>query len=632
MVVSTKGPGPSLQRSKAEDLSSIEALTRDLLPKLIKDRPTEASVRLWVPGCSTGQEVYTLAICLLELLGDTTPHPPVQIFGTDVSEAAVAKARAGIYPEKIADDVSPERLARFFVRRDGKLQVSKEVRALCVFARHDLIQDPPFSRLDLISCRNVLIYLKPEAQKRVIASFHYALKPTGYLILGQSESPAAVLDRFRTVDREHKIYAPEECGSRFSSLSAPAARPREAARFGVPAGWAAQEAATRAVLQKGADRLLLDRYSPPGVLIDESLEILQFRGDTQPYLKPAQGQASLSLLRMAKKGLLAGLRRAVQEAKAACIPVRKPGLKLLEGQDLRSVDIEVVPIQLPWTQQRCFLVLFENTAAAGSRRRETQPGSAPSDNALSEELAATREYLQGLVDDQADSIRELQTAHEEALSANEELQSLNEELETAKEELQSSNDELTRLNEELRQSNLELLRLSDDRVARELDQGATFTVAFPASPLLVRSLETEAVEAPTVEDGPALHGLRLLVVDNEDSSRKMLAELLERLGAEVIAAASAAEAFSALEDRVPDVLISDIGMPGESGYDLLRKVRALPPARGGLVPAIAFTAYCAEQDRLEALAAGFQMHHTKPADPARLVAAIAMLGRRPAVL
>src|SRR6185369_11235457 len=184
------------------DLPAVEALARDIFPKLIEDRPAEASIRIWVPGCSTGEEVYTLAICLLELLGGTATNPSVQIFGTDVSEAAVAKARTGIYSEKITADVSPDRLARFFNRVDGKFQISKTVRALCIFARHDLIQDPPFSRLDLISCRNVLIYLRPEAQKKVMAGFHYALQPTGYLILGKSESPVAAPDRFQAVDRE----------------------------------------------------------------------------------------------------------------------------------------------------------------------------------------------------------------------------------------------------------------------------------------------------------------------------------------------------------------------------------------------------------------------------------------------
>ncbi|HSS52853.1 MAG TPA: chemotaxis protein CheB, partial [Thermoanaerobaculia bacterium] len=304
------------------DPEAFAALRRDVFPRLLQNRSPDAPVRVWVPGCSTGEEVYSLAICLLESLDAVAAGPSIQIFGTDVRDGAVETARAGIYLENIAADVSPERLARFFAKMDGRLQVSKAVRDLCVFARHDLIRDPPFSRLDLISCRNVLIYLEPGVQRRVIANFHYALNRHGFLVLGSSETAGPSSDLFLPVDRESRVFAPVETVSHAISGLGAGAYPGGAA-FGTRVAAVARDAGDRGEVQREADRILLSRYGPPGVLVDDNLEIVQFRGDTHPYVEHAPGSASLSLPRMIQKGLLAGLREMIQEARATRTPVSR---------------------------------------------------------------------------------------------------------------------------------------------------------------------------------------------------------------------------------------------------------------------------------------------------------------------
>ncbi|HEY0552946.1 MAG TPA: chemotaxis protein CheB [Thermoanaerobaculia bacterium] len=446
------------------------ALRRDVFPRLLQDRAGDAPVRVWVPGCSTGEEAYSIAICLLESLDDVAAGPPIQIFGTDVRDDAVGKARAGIYLENIAAEVSPERLARFFAKVEGTFQISKTVRDLCIFARHDLIRDPPFSRLDLISCRNVLIYLEPSVQRRVMANFRYALNPKGFLLLGSSETVVASSDLFQPVDREHRVFAPVETATPAGFGAGSAARPGTPASA-VRAGAIGRQSGERGEVQREADRILLSRYVPAGVLVDDNLEILSFRGDTQPYVGHGTGNASLSLPSLIEKGLLAGLRELIQEARATRAPVRRQGLSFRHDKRFRSVDLEVVPVQASAGGKLCFLVLFAESPPAGAspepahltpslptREEERQIAH------LEAELATTQQYLQAVIEDQNTANEDLQSANEEILSSNEELQSLNEELETAKEELQSGNEELSTLNEELQNRNLELGLLGDDLV------------------------------------------------------------------------------------------------------------------------------------------------------------------------
>jgi two-component system CheB/CheR fusion protein len=458
------------------DPEVFEVLSRDVFPRLVRDRPTDSPIRIWVPGCSTGEEAYSIAICLLECLDSQPSNPQIQIYGTDLRESAVEEARTGIYLENIVTDISPERLERFFVKGQGQLQVSKTVRDLCVFARHDLIRDPPFSHLDLISCRNVLIYLEAPVQRRVMANFHYALKPHGLLVLGSSETIVASSDLFLPVQREHRIYEPQTTVSHAVPGPGAGTSYPGGAVFGARPGAASRDIGGRGEAQREADRILLSRYSPAGVLVNEHLEILQFRGDTHPYVQHGSGSASLSLPRLVQKGLLAGLREMIQEVRVARTPVNRQNLTFRHQGRFHSVDVEVIPIQRRSSVQICFLVLFFESPAVAQETAQASPEGPQSVPSLprretdrqiarlEQELATTQQYLEAVIEDQSAANEELQVSNEEILSSNEELQSLNEELESAKEELQSGNEELITLNEELQNRNAELGLLGDDLI------------------------------------------------------------------------------------------------------------------------------------------------------------------------
>ncbi len=452
----------------------FEALKKRAFPGFLKDRPARTPIRVWVPGCSTGEEAYSMAIALLEFLGARGASMPVQVFATDISDVAIDKARAGIYPAGIAADVSAARLRRFFVKHEGGFQISKAVRNVCVFARQDVTKDPPFSKLDLISCRNLLIYLGPVLQKRVIPTFHYALRPGGLLLLGRSETIGGFADLFALADRRHKLYARKPAAHRIEFDLPHHGHAQEKPE---PGQSAALASAAGFDYQKEADRILLGKYTPPAVLVNEHLDILQFRGHTGPYLEPASGAASLNLLKMAREGLLLELRGAINEARRRNASARRTGLQVKSNGGLLEVDIEVVPLPpRPSSRAECFLVLFEETlpavrpARAGARTTSAEPAKPPLVapaklvGQLRQELTATKEFLQSLIAEHERTNEELQSANEEILSSNEELQSTNEELETAKEELQSANEELTTVNDELHTRNTELGQVNSDLV------------------------------------------------------------------------------------------------------------------------------------------------------------------------
>jgi len=450
------------------DPEVFEALSEQVLPLLLKKRRSDAPIRVWVPGCATGEEVYSIAICLLERAGGLLSNASFQIFATDLSESALKKARGGTYIENAVRQFSPERLERFFGKVNGHYQISKAIREMCVFARHDLARDPPYSRMDLISCRNLLIYLERGLQERVLATFHYALSSSGFLMLGPAESVSASSALFSPVDEKHKIYSKNTAAIAPHFHFARGASADEGPQGAVSL---TPRAAGRSEVPKEADRILLARYGPIGVVVDQELNILEFRGDTNPFLEHAQGQASLNLNQMARKGLLVELRQAVQDARKKNLPCRKEGLKVRYQEQVRNVALEVIPIRGPAAAERCLLVLFETDRALP---RSEEPAASPPPTVptakrkdgefarLTRELAETTQYLHTVVREHDAALEELQSTNEEALSSNEELQSVNEELQTAKEEIQSANEELATLNQELQDGNFQLGRLNDD--------------------------------------------------------------------------------------------------------------------------------------------------------------------------
>ena len=463
------------------DPEAFDFLRAKIFPDLIRNRPNETPVRIWVAGCATGEEVYSLAIALTESLAQLSSSVPIKILATDVNERALEIARRGVYIENIAADVSQERLRRFFSRVDGSYQISKKIRDLCVFSRHDLTRDPPFARLDLITCRNLLIYLNLAVQRRVIPLFHYALRPSGYLMLGPSETIGVFGELFTPVNTEFKVFARKLTAST-PHLDFVVSEPVIAHGSGFP-DRAHEVPETEPVgfrLKREVDHLLLSRYAPVGVVIDDDMKILQFRGQTDAYLAPAPGVASFDLMKMAREGLMVDLRAAVDEARAANEPVERESVRIDTKGPHLPVRIHVVPLRPAAGGARFYLVLFEpkevRTTAEVADEQSVAPQTAAVPDQIDEsaarqqaselrrELDATREYLQSIIEENEATTEELKAANEEILSSNEELQSTNEELQTAKEEMQSANEELSTVNDELNYRNLELARVNDDLV------------------------------------------------------------------------------------------------------------------------------------------------------------------------
>jgi two-component system CheB/CheR fusion protein len=451
---------------------AFESLRERAFPQIIRQRAPDQPVRVWVPGCSTGQEPYSIAMLFLEFAARAGSQIPLQVFGTDLNEALLEKARAGLYSKSQVQGLSPERLRRFFIQEDGGYRICKPIREVCVFAKHDLLADPPFSRMDLLSCRNVLIYLDPLLQKRLLPIFHYSLKPGGFLLLGSSETVLGFADLFSTEDKTHRLYSRNATASRFQVLLEPKRGPAERRRPPQKARPLDSELADDVGAQREADRALLAAYAPAGVLINEAAEVLQFRGHTGPYLEPPPGRASYTLFKMLHEGLLMPVRTAIQQAKKTEEPVRIQNVEYRHDHQARRTNLSIVPLKN--LKERCFLVLFEPAPPPGAARRKAEPSqprpALPPDldeaqreiARLHNELTAVREYLQSVTEQYEAATEELQASNEEGQSSNEELQSINEELETAKEELQSTNEELTTVNEEMGSRNVELFRINSD--------------------------------------------------------------------------------------------------------------------------------------------------------------------------
>ncbi len=432
------------------------ALRRKVFPRLIKNRPVGASIRIWVPGCSTGEEVYSLAIALNEYMRDKKVLFPVQIFGTDISDSALTRARLGRYSKRSAANVPDAYLKRYFQSADNEnFQIARSIRDLCLFAKHNMVADTPFSNLDMVSCRNVLIYLDSPLQKKALSVFHYALRPQGHLVLGTSETIAGFQEMFDEVDKRNRIYVSVTKTARQRLNFTPTALPERFTPF--KQGYTVNVDEFDA--EKEAHRILLSRFTPSWVIVNEDLTILQFRGETYPYIEPAPGKATFNILKMARKDLVSKLSEALTSARKTNAPVSKSNIRAKINGSFRDVKIDVVPMGTR-LKNRHFLVMFsEEKILAKDKLARRRASQSPHDEQISQlqrELIETTEYLQSLIEKQEVSNEELRSANEEVMSSNEELQSLNEELETAQEELRSSNEELIAVNEELQIRNEDL--------------------------------------------------------------------------------------------------------------------------------------------------------------------------------
>ncbi len=451
------------------DSGAYEAVAREVLSKLLSEHDHRDAVRIWVIGCSSGEEAYSLAMVFAECAAGSGAR--LQLFATDVNARCIAKARAGFYPRSIAQDVSPDRLQRFFVQEADGYRICKEIREQCIFSRHNLLGDPPFSRVDFISCRNLLIYLEPVLQQRVFPLMHYALKPGGWLWLGNSESVGEARPLFDAIDPRHKIFI-RRAGGRLAPLRVQPALAdfhRQSTRSHTPYS---------VELPQEAQRVLVAKYAPPGVVISSTLEIVHFHGDTSPYLAPSAGAASLNLMKMLHGDLCAAVHEAIQRAEKECAPVRTEDLRVTSDNRVGAIALEVIPLSPGAGRERGFAVLFDASGRSASPifrsplgewwQRIMSPAPAAREQIsdagtlrLNQELAATKAALQNAHEQDEAANEELQSANEEAQSANEELQSINEELETSKEETEASNEELLTLNDELISRNEDLSRLHE---------------------------------------------------------------------------------------------------------------------------------------------------------------------------
>ncbi|HUB59778.1 MAG TPA: CheR family methyltransferase, partial [Puia sp.] len=440
-----------------------DEFSKSIFPLLLSREKPSDTIRIWVPACSSGEEVYSIAICLFEYLSEQhSIVTSIQLFATDLSEGAIEKARAGIYSQSSVARISPSRLARFFIKIEDQYQIIKPIRDICVFATHNLLRDPPFSKLDLISCQNVLIYLEAESQKKILQSFHYALKPSGYLLLGKSESIGKASELFQPASKDFKLFTKKEMENPHYDFFTPG--PLRANLTAPDQEKTGAEQLPEIDIDREAEKILLRRYVPASVTINKDLQVLQFYGSTMNYLHPAAGKASLHLLKMVREELILDVRTLLHRAKQERLAIKKDGIPLSGENDGREVSIEVIPLR-PLRPDTHYLILFSETGSTtGNVSRPPEPAD-PAEKRkskdhrlrlLEQEVSFSREQLR-LISEEAEANREeLQSANEEILSSNEELQSINEELETSKEELQSSNEELNTINEELLSRNNEL--------------------------------------------------------------------------------------------------------------------------------------------------------------------------------
>lgn len=435
------------------DPEAFDFLKQDILPKLLADKPAGYAFRVWVAGCATGEEAFSIAILLREYMDERQEEFKVQLYATDLDDDAIAVARAGLYPPNIAADVTLERLRRFFIKEDAGYRVKKQIREMVVFAVQNIIKDPPFTKLDLLSCRNLMIYLEPELQNRLIPAFHYALKPGGVLFLSPSESIGSHPDLFAPLSRKWKFYC--------AVHSVTATRTVMASSL----SWATEPGAkgVEEVVKKTKEpnfaeltkRILLQSFAPASVMTDLEGNILFVHGETGKYLRPAPGQATLNLVDMAREGLQLELRAALQSAASQGTPTLNREISVKTNGDFQTVSLSVRPQPFAQAGQQLLLVSFQDVAyeedkpMPGKRGHGKGTAEARRSEILEQELAYTKENLQATIEEQQASNEELKSTNEELQSTNEELQSTNEELETSKEEQQSVNEELITVNAEL---------------------------------------------------------------------------------------------------------------------------------------------------------------------------------------
>jgi two-component system CheB/CheR fusion protein len=514
------------------DAESFDVLKASVLPELLRQMTEGDTFRAWIPACSSGEEVYSLAIVLRECLDHSDKPINLQLFGTDIDNYAIDKAREGLYPASIAADVGAERLARFFIKGGDFFRISKQIRDLVIFSVQDVLKDPPFSRLNLLCCRNLLIYLDGDAQKKLLPLFRYTLKPGGILVLGSAETIGGATSLFEAVDKKRKIFRRREVPQAMQQLvdfpSGPSTmEPAHGPSATVPA-------AQKFNIAQTVQKTILDQFGPTAVLVDAKGEILYIHGRAGKYLEIPSGLPTQNILDQAREGLRIDLSSAFRSARAAGKQITRTKIGVKTNGDVQMINLHVCPQQLPKEIAGCFLVVFEDieiepkasVSEPGHRDEALVDFSRIAD--LERELQNTRESHQTTIEELESSNEELKSTNEELQSANEELQSTNEELESSKEELQSLNEELQTVNAELQGKVEELSAAHDDM--RNLLNSTEIATIFVDNDMRIRRFTSEATTIVNLIQSDIGRPLRHVMTNlGYDGMIKDLSEVLERL-------------------------------------------------------------------------------------------------------
>jgi two-component system CheB/CheR fusion protein len=466
-----------------------EELKAEIIPSLLNACPNGGELRAWTPGCSTGEEAYSLAMVFKEAMEQVKPAKNVslQIFATDLDKEAIYQARRGTYPANIVADVSEERLRRFFVDDERGYRISKDIREMVIFAIQNLVMDPPFTKIDLLSCRNLLIYFQLELQKKLLPLFHYSLNSGGILLLGSAESIGTDTDLFAPLSTKSRLFRRLDSPLRREFLDYPAGFAGSGAKAALGSAPLAR-ALPSTTLQSLADQVLLQRYSPAAVLVTDRGDILYISGKTGKYLEPTAGKANWNLIVMAREGLTFALDEAFPKAVRQKVTITLKGIKVGTNGGTQLVDVTIQPLSNPVALRGMVMVVFTDIAAPPGTDAPSKPERATARNmrlaALTHELHQSHEELRGVREEMQTSQEELKSSYEELQSTNEELQSSNEELTTSKEEMQSMNEELQTVNSELRAKFEELSRANSDMM--NLLNGTGIATMFLDGALRVR--------------------------------------------------------------------------------------------------------------------------------------------------
>ena len=484
------------------DPGLFDVLREKAIPRLLQNRPKDGPVRVWNPGCSAGEETYSLAIVLRECLENLHENRAIQVFATDIDNDAIEKARRGIFAANIASDVSSERLARFFVPEGEDYRIRKDIRDQVIFAPQNILVDPPFTKLDIVCCRNLLIYVNSETQKKLLALMHYALNPSGLLILGTAESVGSLGDLFSPLDQKWKVFQRMEV--------------RERTLLEMPANVLRRERIANPLTEKDKEstmdifyatqRFLLDLYGPPSLVVTAEGDIVYINGRTGQFLEPSSGKVNLNVFAMAREGLRDELGVAIHKAAKQRAGVTQSGVKIKFNGGWTTINLTVKPIAEPAELRGMFLVVFEEIAI-GRSEETAEEKSAPSGTCMpgtevEEELRRTRERLQTMIEEMQATQEELRSANEELQSNNEELQSTNEEFTSSQEELQSLNEEMQTVIAEL-QSKIEQLSQSNSDMKNLLNGTEIATIFLDDDLCTAQASRVEHRQEPGGDDGRA---------------------------------------------------------------------------------------------------------------------------------